>query len=266
MKKYINFFLILYLINSILSEENETSTDINNETDINSNNEALTNELYKSLENVNVTDEEVDKLLFCGALLQLKIGKEEKAMDELANELNSKSKEEILDKVGSYLIKKCFNSVELKIARKYFNGGLYMNVIDEEKYEYYKSYHEIDYSIFKNKKKEDLIQDEDVDLILKFHKAFQIHNKKQEEIERNADNFKEEKKTKDKKTKENIKRKINVDLPNIPTYFKVIIFVVVFGIVFGGILYYVNSINRKLNKEKKDKKDKKDRKKKKKNE
>ena len=271
MKKIIYIFLILFLIKIIESDENEIPTDLNHNPNINIESNETINNIFSSIEKVNISEDEIDKVLFCGALLQIKLRKDDEILEEIAKSVQVINKEDIYDKIGSYLLLKCFKSVTLKDAHKFFNGGLYLNILDEGKLNTYKSYHEIDYSIFKIK--EDLVQtDEEMEIALKFHKSMQIHNERQGEIESKGYIKKEEtivigkeKEKENESEKENGQKikTVDYDLPNIPKYVKWIILIIVFGIIFGGILYYVQSI---INKHKKEKKDKKDKKKKKKNE
>ena len=189
----------------------------------------------------------------------MKVHEDEKIINRLANKFNEEKRDEIFDKIGSYLIDKCYNSFSLKVARKHFNGALYINEINEEKFQDYKAYYAVDYSIFKTE--DDFIQTEnEIELIYKFHKALDIHNKRQDEIEAKGQKEEEKEDREDIEAEEKLET-FGLDLPTIPKYIKGSIFVIVLSLVFGGTLYYVNSI---INKPKKNKK--RDKKKKKKNE
>ena len=223
-----------------------TYSNIENITDYTNSNftkEELTQKFYNFLENITVTDEEIDKILFCSALMQIKLEKDAKLLENLIEESKTKN-EDKFDKIGSYLVFKCFKSVNLKIARKHFNRGFYIDEINNKKYENYKEYHDFDYSDFKDSEK----SDEEIEFIYKFYKTLNIYNKKKSEID-------------DKEHKEEFERKIKpigIDLlNNTPTYAKIILFFIVFGIIFGGSLYYINSIIKKPKNHKKEKKKKK---------
>ena len=253
MLKVLLIYLILYLIKFSTTQKSNFNpySNIENITDYaNSNytNEQLPKDFHNLLENITVTDEEVDKLLFCSALMQIKLEKDSKILENLIEQSKETNSEDKYDKIGSYLVFKCFNSVSLKVARKHFNRGFYIDEINDKKFENYKDYHDFDYSDLKDSEK----SEEEIELIYKFYKALEIYNKKKSEID-------------DKEQKEEFHKKIKpvgVDLlRTVPTYVKAIIFVIVFGILFGGSLYYINSIIKKPKKEKKDKKEKKKKKK-----
>ena len=253
MLKVLLIYLILYLIKFSTTQKSNFNpySNIENITDYaNSNytNEQLPKDFHNLLENITVTDEEVDKLLFCSALMQIKLEKDSKILENLIEQSKETNSEDKYDKIGSYLVFKCFNSVSLKVARKHFNRGFYIDEINDKKFENYKDYHDFDYSDLKDSEK----IEEEIELIYKFYKALEIYNKKKSEID-------------DKEQKEEFHKKIKpvgVDLlRTVPTYVKAIIFVIVFGILFGGSLYYINSIIKKPKKEKKDKKEKKKKKK-----
>ena len=253
MLKVLLIYLILYLIKFSTTQKSNFNpySNIENITDYaNSNytNEQLPKDFHNLLENITVTDEEVDKLLFCSALMQIKLEKDSKILENLIEQSKETNSEDKYDKIGSYLVFKCFNSVSLKVARKHFNRGFYIDEINDKKFENYKDYHDFDYSDLKDSEK----SEEEIELIYKFYKALEIYNKKKSEID-------------DKEQKEEFHKKIKpvgLDLlRTVPTYVKIIIFVIVFGILFGGSLYYINSIIKKPKKEKKDKKEKKKKKK-----
>ena len=252
MKKYVLKFLVLFLIKFHETKELNFNTDLNidNISDYahgKFTKEELTNEFHKFLENITVTDEEVDKLLFCSALMQIKIEKDANIIDNLIEKSKETNTEEKYDKIGSYLVFKCFKSINLKIARKHFNHGFYIDEINNKKYENYKEYHDFDYSDFTDSEK----SEEEIQLIYKFYKALDIYNKKNREID-------------DKEQKEEFEKKIKPVgydlLRSVPTFSKAIIFIIVFGIIFGGSLYYINSIIKKPKKDKKGNKKKKKRK------
>ena len=248
MKKYLLLFLILFIIELLKCEENENIKNIDYNKLNNFDDKAYA-EFNNSLDNITVTKEEIDKLLFCGVLLQIKVRLDEKIIEEIAAELNQPTKEEALDIIGGHLLSKCFNRVSLKTAQKFFVDGLYMKEIENKEYEQYSEYHDIDYNIFRNRK--DLkVNETEIEMILKFYKALNIHNQRQDALEENR--------RKEQKENEEKIKAVGIDLLNIPTYIKSIVFIIVFGLVFGGCLYFVNSI---INKPKKDKKDKKKKKK-----
>ena len=194
-----------------------------------------------------LSNDEIDMLLFCGALLQIKLEKDAKIIDELAKKLNESNKDVAYDKLGSYILYKCYNNIKVDTAKNHFLKGFYHHEITDKDFDDYSSYHYVDYSIFKTKSDLKRSYDE-LYLTHKFEKALEIYNKLQ--------NFtkEEEKKLNLNKMKNNKLKSFENNLINIPNYVKIALFIIVFGLLFGGSLYFVNSI---INKPKKDKKKKK---------
>jgi len=256
MKKFIFIFIILFIILLIKADEPNNNVYINdpyNNPHFRFNNENMTfyindTKFLEYLQNITLSDEEIDKFLFCGALLQIKISHDLKLINEIANEIKGINVNDAYDKMGSYLLENCLNKVSLRSAQKHFYKGIYIEEITNEYFDYYHSYHDVDYySIFKDKDVKDLKRNNtDLEYLYRFQKAYEIHTKRQEE-ERQR-NIQEE-----RDSNEKIKA-VGLDLLSIPSYVKIILFIVVFGALFGGTLYYVNSIINKPKKEKKKKK------------
>lgn len=254
MKKYLIIFFILISIKLIKSEEiyydNQTTFNLNNS---NITKDQLYKEYLKMIENIKLTDEERDKLIFCGTLSHMKVNQDEKIIDDILKKIKGISKEEVNDKYGTVLIKKCIDNVNIETVRKNLGNDYFFEDININK-EGYTYFGDFDYYTYKTKK--DLIKtEEELQLTYKFHKAIGLINKKNEEF-----NKKREKnyfRTNDRKRGKRKLEAFGLELKSIPTYIKAIVFIVVFVIIFGGILYYINKIINKPKKEKKDKKKKK---------
>ena len=203
-----------------------------------------------------LTEEEIDKLLFCGVLFQYKIHQDEKKITDMGTKFNVSDMDEIFDKVGSYILYNCANSVNIETAQTHFKNGQYIEELKDEDYQKYKKYYEIDYSRYTSRN-DLIITDEEYNMTDKFKKAYEIHHKILNEINKKTDENrrKEYEKSKEKKRKEEERVKaIENNLLNLPNYVKAIIFIIVFGVFFGGCFYFIRSKN---NKDKKDKKKKK---------
>lgn len=256
MKKSIFIFLILFIILLIKAEEpnpNAYISDPFNNPNFKFSNDNTTfyvndTKFFDYLQNITLSDEEIDKFLFCGALLQIKISHDLKIINEIANEIKGINANDAYDKMGSYLLENCLNKVSLRTAQKHFYKGIYIEEITNEYFDYYHSYHDVDYnSIFKNKDAKDLKRsNKDLEYLFRFQKAHEIHTKRQEEDRQRK--IQEERDSNEKM------KAVGFDLLSLPSYVKIIIFILVFGALFGGSLYYVNSIINKPKKEKKKKK------------
>lgn len=252
MKKYLIFFFLLISIELIKPADiiYDTKTSTLNLNNSNITQDEMLQQYLKMIENIKLTDEERDKLVFCGTISQMKVNNDEKIINDILNKVKGISKEQVIDKFGTVLIKKCMNNINVIEARKNLEDGNIFANIDFNK-EGYKYFGEFDYYDYKTEKDLEKTKEE-VELTYKFHKAINIINKKNEEL------------TKGRDTNKNFYRKkgrnleaFGLELTSIPTYVKVIIFIVVLVIIFGGILYYINKIINKPKKEKKDKKKKK---------
>ena len=203
-----------------------------------------------------LNEQEIDKLLFCGVLFQYKLHEDEKELKDMGTKFNVSSMDEVFDKVGSDILYNCVNAVKIEVAQIHFKNGQYKAVLKDEDYQKYEKYYEVDYSRYTSR--DDLIlSDEEYNMTDKFKKAYEIHHKILNEINKKTDESrrKEYEKSKEKKRKEEERVKaIENNLLNLPNYVKAIIFIIVFGVFFGGCFYFIRS---KSNKEKKDKKKKK---------
>ena len=253
MEKLLFCCFILILIKLFNSNE-DIIEDVKIEADVNSSTSKETSELiqnyFNMINKIELDEEEIDKLIFCGTFSEIKIHNEEKIINETIDRLKG-NKYLVHDKINNYLLNKCFQAIDLKIAREVVLNGKYLVEINQNLYEKYKSIFSIDYSMLRTK--DDLKKtEEETQAGYKVYKAFQILNLRQKrEGVKNKNNDKE--KTDNKKHKKN-KRQINLELFNMPTYIKAIIFLIVFVAIFGGILYIVNSITKKPNKDKKKRK------------
>ena len=207
-----------------------------------------------------LTEEEIDKYLFCASLFHYKIHKDEALIDEINKKLNTSSRDDAFNKVGSVILVKCFKNVPINTVRNYFSKGLYIKLINNTMHESFQEYYDIDYSEYKNKD-DLLLTDEEYDSSLKFQKALEIYNnrtsKYNEELRKKEDKMKKEDLERGeyiRKDSERVKT-IEKNLLNLPNYIKVIIFIIFFGAVFGGIISFLRFVNDKS--KKKDKKKKK---------
>ena len=233
MKRYLLIFNLIFLI--ISQEEIKLNIDITDS---------------------GLTEEEVDKLLFCGVLFQYKLHQDEKILKDIGTKLNVSSMDQVFDKVGSSILCNCVNSVSIDEAEAHFKTGQYKGVLKDEDYKKYEKYYDVDYSRYTSE--DDLIiADEEYDMSDKFKKAYDIHhkilkeiNKKTEERQRIQDvKFREEQKKEEEKIKA-----IEKNLLNLPNYVKTLIFIIVFGAFFGGCFYFIRSKNNQTKKDKKKKK------------
>ena len=239
-----SFLLILNLILLISSDDFDTQIDISN---------------------TGLTIEEIDRLLFCGVMFQYKINKDEKLLGSLAKEYNISNIYDLYDKIRCIILNQCMDLIAPETVSKFFKNGRYFLQMTKNDYESFKNLYDVDYDQFKAI--EDFkIKDEETYILNKFKKAYEVHHKvtdkieklkKEKEEELRKENIKRSNKIKEEKKIEEEKIKaIEKKLLNLPDYVRTILFFTVIAALFGGCLYFVNLVNNK-NKSKKDKKKKK---------
>ena len=238
------FLLILNLLLLISSEDSDDQLDISN---------------------TGLTIQEIDRLLFCGVLFQYKITQDEKTIGNIIKEYNVSNPYELYDKIRCIILYKCMDLVDIETANTYFKNGRYLLQMTKNDFENFKTIYEVDYEQLKSI--EDFkIKDEESYLLNKFKKAYEVHHKVNDKIDKLQKQKKEEirkekimrgNKIKEERKKEEEKIKaIENKLLNLPDYVRSILFFIVIAALFGGCLYFVKLINDK-NKSKKDKKKKK---------
>ena len=203
-----------------------------------------------------LTEQEIDKLLFCGVLFQYKIHQDEKILNDMGTKLNVSDMNEVFDKVGSDILYNCVNSVNIETAQTHFKKAQYILQLKDEDYPKYEKYYEVDYNRY-TKIDDLIISDELYNLTDKFKKAYEIHHKILNEIDKKTSEkqrMEYDKSREEQRKEEERVKAIENNILNLPNYIKAIIFIIVFGAFFGGCFYFIRSKN---NKDKKDKKKKK---------
>lgn len=194
----------------------------------------------EDMKEFNLTVPEMDKMLFCSSLSEQKMNQDNSKIMEIKNRINDTIvKEQLEDKIRSILIEYCIKKVEDKVFSEFFQNLTYIKEVIWKKD--YEQYFEINYQDFKEKKDFELNLNERL-ISYEHHKLYDMFMKKTAD-EREALQ-KERKRV----------RIADVDLENIPGYVKMILFLVVFGLLFGCIFWYLGSLGKSQKIEKKKKK------------
>ena len=212
--------IIIYLI--ICKEENEN----------------LTNNKTEELPQLNLTMDEMDKMMLCSVFVQEALRKDKDRIEALGNKTNI-SNLLVFEKLGADIFENCHKSIDLQTVGKYFKNLTYLGGY-EWKNEFDR-YIEIDYDKYLEQKNFNLTEDQK-----EFAKQFTIVKEK----------FKKKQlEEREKIEEENNRLKIgNIDLENIPSNIKGIIFIIVFAIIFIGSLLLLKSLVNKPKKKKEKKK------------
>ena len=219
------FFLISFIFSYFIfcEEKNETKSD-----NINKNN---TQEL-------NLTIEEMDKMMLCSIFIQEALRKDKDRIEALANKTNIVNSY-VFEKIGTDIFENCYNNINLLLVRKYFKNLTYLGGY-EWRNEFDK-FIEIDYDKYLEKKDFNLtlqqkILSHNFDIVKEKFKQKQLEEREKVEEEKN-------------------KLKIgNFDLENIPNNLKGAIFLLIFAIIFGGSIYILKILINKPKKKKERKK------------
>ena len=149
------------------------------------------------------------------------------------------TKNPVFEKVGADIFDNCYKSIDMPTVRKYFKNLTYLGGY-EWKTEFNK-YIEIDYDKYLETKFFNLTQNQII-LAQKFTLVKEQFKQKQAE-------------DREKLEEEQNRLKIgNIDLENIPSNIKGVIFIIVFAIIFGGSVFLLKTLVNKPKKKKEKKK------------
>ena len=198
---------------------------------------------------LNMSMDEMDKLMGCTFLIQEGLKKQNDELEATIKRLNisKKVKVKVAEKAGTEIFTKCVNKIDISDINVFMKNITYLgNFTWQEKFN---ELVKVDFSQYNNISDFELTPSERL-LVNKYQKVDEFSRR------RRAD---EQAQKEDVSEFENEKIKIgNLDIDSIPKSVKMLVFLGIFGLFFGGLIYLLKSMDKK-----KDKKDKKDKKKKK---
>jgi len=226
--------LVLSLTLILCQKQNQ-----NTKNDINSPDESLQQNETEPF-NVTMTDDEMDTIMLCTVIVQESLRKQRKDLENAAKKMNLNNKTNLFfEKLGTDYFEKCYNNINISLVHKYVN-----NLTFDIEFKWEKSFDE--YTKFEEKKYNNqtsfnftMAQQE---LMYKFKKVNDLF---QERSMRRRQKIEEE------------SRKIKIgkiDMENIPFSFKLGIFLTILVLFFGGIFYFLKTLNKTPEKKKKNKK------------
>ena len=237
----IKIFLFLSLTLILCQKQNEKQNNNQHpeaKNDINSSEESFQQNETEPF-NVTMTDDEMDTIMLCTVVVQESLRKQRKDLENAAKNMKLNNTNSFFEKLGTDYFEKCYNNINISIVHKYVN-----NLTFDIEFKWEKSYDEytkFDENKYNNQTSFNFTQAQQ-ELMYKFKKVNDLF---QERSMRRRQKFEEESK----------KIKIGkIDMENIPFSFKLGIFMTILILFFGGIFYFLKTLNRTPEKKKKKKK------------
>ena len=196
----------------------------------------------KSKNPFNMTMNEMDTMMFCTFIVQDKVKTDRAQLESLQKRLNISDINRVYEKVGTDIFENCFKNIDINLVNKYMKNLTYAN-----NFKWRKEFNEIsniDYDKYNNLSDLFLSMDQQV-LMYKFQGVNEIYRQKKADERDNID-------------EENRKIKIGqLDMENIPTSIKFVVFLVILILLFGGVFYLLKTLEKKPKEKKKKEKKKK---------
>lgn len=190
----------------------------------------------------NISINEMDTLIFCSMIVQEHIKNSVKEVENVKKRLNLTSPNPIYEKYGTDIFEKCNKNVDIKMVNTYIKNFTYFYNFKWEKS--FDDFTNIDFDKYANETDLRLTMDQQI-LMYKYNKVNEMFRI------RKADD-------REKIEKENRKIKIGqIDMDSIPIAFKLGIFLVILVVFFGGIFYFLKTLQNKPKEKEKKKKEKK---------
>jgi len=196
----------------------------------------------KSKNPFNMTMNEMDTMMFCTLVVQDKVRTDKAKLESLQKRLNISDINRIYEKIGTDIFENCFKNIDINMVNIYMKNLTYAN-----NFKWRKEFNEIsniDYDKYNNLSDLFLSMDQQV-LMYKFQGVNEIYRQKKADERDDID-------------EENRKIKIGqIDMENIPTSIKFVVFLVILILLFGGVFYLLKTLEKKPKEKKKKEKKKK---------
>ena len=250
----ITFFLLIFFYIILCQEATKTKesqekkeSTVNPESikELNSTNETLSHGKQRRKQDsvpFNISINEMDTIMLCTVVVQESVKKQHTDIEGVQKRLNLSSPNQVYDKVGTDIFEKCNREINITLVNKYFKNLTFVNEFKWEKE--FDEYAKIDYDRYANVSDLLYTMSQQV-LMYKFHKVEEIYRQKRADEREKIQN-------------ENKKIRIGkIDMESIPSSIKLGVFLVILILFFGGIFYFLKTLDRKpKDKKKKEKKKK----------
>ena len=240
------FFLLLSI--SLISSQSENKTSEKTEgepskTETSANNTSSNTENKNRGPPLNMTNDEMDTIMLCTVIVQEIIKNSQNDIEKAQKRLNLSNPNMLYEKVGTDIFEKCNKKVDIKLVNKYFQNLTLMKDFQWEKS--FDEFSKIDFDKYHNASDLTYTFEQQI-LMYKFNKVNELFRQKR------ADQ---------REVFEAENRKIRIgqiDMDSIPLSFKLGIFLVILVLFFGGIFYFLKTLDKRpKDKKKKDKEKKK---------
>jgi preprotein translocase subunit SecG len=196
---------------------------------------------YDKFRPFNLSFDEMDKMIFCTFVIQNTLRDKRTELENVQKKMNLSSPNMIYEKLGTDMFEKCNKNADINIVNKYVKNLTYFDNFILEKS--FKSLVDIDFDKYNNRSDLVLTMDQQV-LMYKYQSVEEVFRQKRADQREAHD-------------QENQKIKIgSLELDQIPSYVKFTAFLVVLLIIFGGIFYFLKTLEKKPKDKKKNKKKK----------
>ena len=196
---------------------------------------------YDKFRPFNLSFDEMDKMIFCTFVIQNTLRDKRNVLENVQKKMNLSSPNMIYEKLGTDMFEKCNKNADINIVNKYVKNLTYFDNFILEKS--FKSLVDIDFDKYNNQSDLVLTMDQQV-LMYKYQSVEEVFRQKRADQREAHD-------------QENQKIKIgSLELDQIPSYVKFTAFLVVLLIIFGGIFYFLKTLEKKPKDKKKNKKKK----------
>ena len=196
----------------------------------------------KSKNPFNMTMNEMDTMMFCTLVVQDKVKTDKTKLESLQKRLNISDINRVYEKIGTDIFENCFKNIDINIVNIYMKNLTYAN-----NFKWRKEFNEIsniDYDKYNNLSDLFLSMDQQV-LMYKFQGVNEKYRQKKADERDDID-------------EENRKIKIGqIDMESIPTSIKLVVFLVILILLFGGVFYLLKTLEKKPKEKKKKEKKKK---------
>ena len=212
------------------SEKNETTTKREYKRD------------FKSKIPFNMTIDEMDKMMVCTIVVQESVRNKREEIEAIQKKLNVSNVNLVYEKVGTDIFEKCNSKADLKLVNTFMKNLTYLNNFKWQPE--FDEFTKIDSDRYNNDTDLRLTMPQQI-LMYKYQRVDELFRQKRADQRDNVD-------------KENQKLKIGeIDMDSIPTSVKLMVFLVILILFFGGIFYLLKTLDKKpKDKKKKEKKKK----------